>query len=337
MQVLAILLIGFSIFTAVLLLLANILQNIVALQYSSKLAEFTLISALAVIQWLNLQFILDQTTFGYSYFYIALLYSIAPCFYFYSRQLLMVDVEYHSWQWLHALPIFFSLFLSYSWALPLAFLVGSLYLCWLAQAVYSLRKQRQRFKQEMLVLATFFVIAIAVILLGFIWPMISKETFIVWYSILIGVAFFCTGLTLIRFPTITSDIAEAVQVAYAESSLNNVDRKKILTQLARLMKEEKLYLYEDLSLGMLAEQLQLSSHQLSELINTEFQQGFSRYIRHLRVKEAQEKLIAEPAASVLSIGLSVGFSTQSNFYTAFRDITGLAPGQYRKQFFVHKK
>jgi AraC-like DNA-binding protein len=41
--------------------------------------------------------------------------------------------------------------------------------------------------------------------------------------------------------------------------------------------------------------------------------------------------VLEPESSVLSIGLSVGFSTQSNFYTAFRDIVGLAPGQYRKQ------
>jgi AraC-like DNA-binding protein len=41
-------------------------------------------------------------------------------------------------------------------------------------------------------------------------------------------------------------------------------------------------------------------------------------------------LLAEPRASVLSVGLSVGFTSQSNFYEAFREIEGSTPGQYRK-------
>jgi len=87
---------------------------------------------------------------------------------------------------------------------------------------------------------------------------------------------------------------------------------------------------ETLNLALLAEQLSLTQHQLSELINTEFQQGFSRYIRQQRIEEAKQLLLADPDTSVLAIGLSVGFSTQSNFYAAFRDIVGVAPGQYRK-------
>ena len=70
---------------------------------------------------------------------------------------------------------------------------------------------------------------------------------------------------------------------------------------------------------------------MSELINTEFKQSFSKYIRQYRIEEAKKMFLDEPDASILSIGLSVGFSTQSNFYTAFRDIAGMAPGQYRKQ------
>lgn len=97
------------------------------------------------------------------------------------------------------------------------------------------------------------------------------------------------------------------------------------------MDQEKLYTHENLSLTLLAEQLNLTSHQLSELINTEYQQGFSKFIRQYRVEEAKKMLLAEPNASVLSISLSVGFSSQSNFYTAFRDISGVAPGQYRKK------
>jgi AraC-like DNA-binding protein len=90
---------------------------------------------------------------------------------------------------------------------------------------------------------------------------------------------------------------------------------------------------ENLSLETLAEAVQLSPHQLSELINTEFQQGFSRYIRQHRIDEAKRLLLAEPTASVLSIGLSVGFNSQSNFYAAFREFVGMPPAQYRKNNF----
>ena len=36
-------------------------------------------------------------------------------------------------------------------------------------------------------------------------------------------------------------------------------------------------------------------------------------------------LVAEPRASVLSVGLSVGFSSQSTFYVAFKDEVGMVP------------
>ena len=81
---------------------------------------------------------------------------------------------------------------------------------------------------------------------------------------------------------------------------------------------------------VLAARLDLSPHQLSELLNTRLGKGFARYVREQRVEAAQTMLRDEPAASVLSVGLSVGFSATSNFYDAFREIAGTTPGQYRK-------
>jgi hypothetical protein len=69
----------------------------------------------------------------------------------------------------------------------------------LAQSVYALRGQRQRFRLELMALATLFAIAIGVLLLGFIWPLLSEQDFIAAYSILIGLAFFAVTLTLLRF------------------------------------------------------------------------------------------------------------------------------------------
>ncbi len=330
MSVIALLFIGFSLGTAVLLIVGNILQQQNVLRCTSKAAGFLLIVSLAGIQSLHLGVLLRLFDGFHSTVYTVLLYCIAPSFYFYSRQLLIADSCYQWRDLFHALPFMFCFILPYQWALPGAFLIGSGYLLWLAKAVYSLREQRQRFRLELLALGTFFAIAIAVLVLGFIVPLLNETDFIIGYSILIGLAFFAATLTLLRFPSIAADVSEAVQAAYTESTLKNIDKAAVLAKLDALMKQDKLYMLETLNLVLLAEQLELSQHQLSELINTEFQQGFSRYIRQYRIDEAKRQLLAEPNASVLSIGLSVGFSSQSNFYAAFRDIVGIAPGQYRK-------
>lgn len=329
MFIVALLCIGFSLGTGLLLIIGNLLQQQPP-RCLAKAAGFLLIIGLASLQILHLGFLQNHFDAVHSALYIAFLYLIAPSFYFYSRQWLKTDSHYQKRDFFHLAPVFIGGILPYHIALPIAFLVGAVYLVWLANGVYQLRGQRRRFQLELLALGALFVIAIAVLILGFIWPLLNETDFIASYSTLIGLSFFATTLTLLRFPSITADVSEAVQAAYAESTLKNVDKAAVLAKLDALMKQDKLYTLETLNLALLAEQLELSPHQLSELINTQFQQGFSRYIRQHRIEEAKKLLMAELNASVLSIGLSVGFNSQSNFYAAFREIEGIAPGQYRK-------
>jgi transcriptional regulator GlxA family with amidase domain len=92
----------------------------------------------------------------------------------------------------------------------------------------------------------------------------------------------------------------------------------------------KAYQDESLSLASLAGTVGVSSHQLSELINTRLGIGFSRYVRECRVRAAKALLMSAPARSILSIGMDVGFRSQSAFYAAFKEVTGQSPGDYRR-------
>jgi AraC-like DNA-binding protein len=96
------------------------------------------------------------------------------------------------------------------------------------------------------------------------------------------------------------------------------------------MTTSKVYQNETLSLSSLAADLGLSGHQLSELVNTRLGMGFSRYIRERRIAAAKELLVAAPSQSILSISMDTGFRSQSSFYAAFKEVTGQAPGDYRK-------
>ncbi len=331
MQLIALLFIGFSICSAPLLILREWITEHTAQTWISKFAAMVLIVGLVAIQWLNLQVILGFSMSQYSVFYVLLLYCIGPSFYLYSYQILKVSQLYNPLYLLHYFPITVAGLMPLSVAVPLAFVIGSVYLVWLAKAIFLIRDQRSRFKLELLSLGALFCIALAVVCLGFIWPIISNTVFVLLYSVLIGLAFLGVLLTLLIFPNITSDVVEAAQAAYAQSTLKHIDSKTVVEHLTQLMQQDKLYRLETINLSIVAEQLGLSSHQLSELINTEYQLGFSKFIRQFRIDEAKILLIEEPKASILSIGLSVGFSSQSNFYSAFRDIVGITPGQYREQ------
>ena len=329
-QNIALLLVGFSIFSALLLSTTHLNCTEYNGKFISRLAGLLLLAGLSLIQIAHFLFLQDNSGFIYSKFYVALLFTVAPSFYFFSRDVLKVDNIYHPALLLHLIPLLVGVFLPRNFALPLAFFIGTGYVLWLAVIVYGLRAQRKRFKLELIALGAMFIVAFMVLLLGVVLPLVSDYFFYTTYASLIGLTFVVAVYTVIQFPTISTDINEAAQAAYSVSTLKSMDSNKLELRLRKLMEVDKLYALETLSLNSLSEQMEITPHQLSELINTRFNKSFSKLIREYRVLEAKRLLIEEPRSSVLSIGLSTGFTSQSNFYTAFREITGMAPGSYRK-------
>jgi AraC-like DNA-binding protein len=330
-QNITLLLIGFSIFSALLLALTHLNCSEYNGKFISRIAGLLLLGGLALLQVAHFRFLQGDSGFVYSTFYVALLFTVAPAFYFFSRDVLKVDNIYHPALFLHAIPLMIGIFLPRDFALPLAFFIGTGYVFWLAMIVYALRLQRKRFKLELIALAAMFTVAFMVLLLGVVLPLVSDSFFYTTYAGLIGLTFLVATYTVIRFPNISTEVNEAAQAAYAISTLKNEDTNALELKLKQLMEVEKLYSQETLSLSLLADQMKINTHQLSELINTRFEKSFSQLVREYRIEEAKRLLIEEPKSSVLSIGLSTGFTSQSNFYTAFREITGTPPGNYRKQ------
>jgi AraC-like DNA-binding protein len=260
------------------------------------------------------------------------LFAVAPTFFLFSQPLLRPQSQsrIRLTQLWHALPVVTSPWLPAGTALPLAFIVGAGYLLWLARSLSALRNERANFRLEIILLGGVFVIAIAVSALGLFQTTLPEKLFFNLYAISIGAAFLLVQLTLGLRPQLSAEVSEAAQESYSSSTLTNVDCDAILTLLDSRMQAERAYEDAELNLPHLAEKLGISAHQLSELMNTRLGKGFSRYLREQRINAAKTMLWDEPSASVLSVGLSVGFTSQSNFYEAFREIEGMTPGQYRR-------
>ncbi|MEO0346908.1 MAG: helix-turn-helix domain-containing protein [Pseudomonadota bacterium] len=326
-----ILIIGFSVFGAVILLLAyTVFMRQMPKTLAGTLACTVLLATLAGLQLQHFRFLRSGVALFEAADYVVLLLLAPPAFYFFSREILLPERRPLWRDLVHAGPLLLFVALPASIVAPIAFLIGTGYAFWFARLVFGMRRQKRRFRFEMFFFSLFAVLAVLVLVLGLSIPYLNPALFYFGYANAIGLSLLLVVAALIIFPEILSDISEAAQATYASSTLTEVDVDAVIGTLERLMRVDKVFQNEALSLSSLAEELDLSAHQLSELVNTRFGIGFSRYIREYRVAEARRLLEQDASASVLSIGLSTGFRSQSNFYAAFRDITGVAPGTYRK-------
>lgn len=94
--------------------------------------------------------------------------------------------------------------------------------------------------------------------------------------------------------------------------------------------EKGAYSENDISLTVLSQRCELTTHQASEAINYCAQCNFYEWINSFRVDAAKEALknTTEPVGKIC---YDVGFNSKSTFNTAFRKQVGCTPSQYRKQ------
>jgi AraC-like DNA-binding protein len=219
-----------------------------------------------------------------------------------------------------------------AWAVPASLAMGTGYALHLGLLVYRLRAARRWFRVELPVVLAFAAMGLAIGVAGLLAPRwLSWEAFALTYSVQLAAGFLLVTALLLLVPDLASKTQEAVAASYAQSALGKVDVAAATERLRRLFEDEHLYRDEDLGLAKLARRVELTPHQLSELLNVRFGEGFSKFVRRHRVAAAQRMLVDEPRASVLSVGLSVGFGSQSTFYTAFKEETGLVPGEFRRR------
>ncbi|HEX7847898.1 MAG TPA: helix-turn-helix domain-containing protein [Chitinophagaceae bacterium] len=105
------------------------------------------------------------------------------------------------------------------------------------------------------------------------------------------------------------------------------------TRLLALMEEQKPYLDSNLNLVKLAEQMAVSTHQLSYVINTGFSENFFQFINKYRVEKAKELLLnsAKDNYTILGIAFESGFNSKTSFNTTFKKFTDLTPSEYKKK------
>ncbi len=120
---------------------------------------------------------------------------------------------------------------------------------------------------------------------------------------------------------------------YKSSALTDELTQTYLASLLAHMDTQKPYLNPELKLQDLATQLNIPSHQLSQIINEQLKLHFFDFINGYRVKEAKNRLIdpQHKHLTILGIGLEAGFSNKGSFNRIFKKFTNTTPTEYIKQ------
>jgi AraC-like DNA-binding protein len=106
------------------------------------------------------------------------------------------------------------------------------------------------------------------------------------------------------------------------------------TALVKLMREDRLYREEGLTIAALALKLKLPEHRLRRLINQRLgQRNFNAFLNQWRLSDAKAALSDPEQASVpiSTIALDAGFGSLGPFNRAFRADTGQTPSQFRTE------
>ncbi|HLV24017.1 MAG TPA: helix-turn-helix domain-containing protein [Moheibacter sp.] len=111
------------------------------------------------------------------------------------------------------------------------------------------------------------------------------------------------------------------------SNLLKESEKQILHGLEKFEAGKK-FTHKDMSLGMLAAQLNTNTKYLSEVINRQKEKNFNSYINELRINYITEKIKSDPGYlnyKVSYLAEECGFSSHSTFTTVFKTIVGISP------------
>ena len=118
---------------------------------------------------------------------------------------------------------------------------------------------------------------------------------------------------------------------YQSSSLTPGASESIKKRLERLLTEEQVFKENELRLDDLASYLDISRHQLSQVINEHYKVNFFELLNKYRV-DYVKKVLSDPAYTnytIIQIAYEAGFNNKASFNKYFKREMGITPSAYR--------
>ncbi len=120
---------------------------------------------------------------------------------------------------------------------------------------------------------------------------------------------------------------------YERNPLSPEESERHLEKLMSYMEDKQPFLSPDVTINDLAEGTRISSHTISQVLNTRLNQNFYDFINSYRVNESL-RLLADPGdrrKTIIEILFESGFNSKSTFNAAFKKHTGMTPSEFKRR------
>ena len=183
---------------------------------------------------------------------------------------------------------------------------------------------------------------VAVIIIGF---NKSYPVQVDYVSVLVtSLLMFAIGYMVLNNPLVFCEMVDIkkeeipLPVKYGNNQLPDEKIQQVKHSLENYFTHKKPYFDYNLKLPDVAAALGVSTQQLSQVINKEYQQGFYDFVNSYRVDEAKKQLVntGNDHLTILAIAFDVGFNSKATFNRVFKKFTMLTPSEYREKFAVNR-
>ncbi|WP_422859214.1 helix-turn-helix domain-containing protein [Flagellimonas sp. S174] len=134
------------------------------------------------------------------------------------------------------------------------------------------------------------------------------------------------GIFKIQFPTNPEDKPEK-RIRLDENEIS-----KIQSLVNTFFEENKGYRRPELSLSILANEIDTTTNKLSWVLNNSYKKSFYELVNGYRVKDFIDRITENEHKefTLISIAFDVGFNSRSTFYKVFKEMTEFTPTEYIK-------
>lgn len=204
-------------------------------------------------------------------------------------------------------------------------MVNLQWISYILLSVYVLKTSKSNYSNASLLKKWLLLITLSMLILWSVLFFASFDFFISG-SIVYSILFYSFFLYFIFNKKSTLQI-------FKKAKYNNAfDSKKsneLIGSLTLLMEEHKLYINSNLKSFDVANQLNISTHEFSRLVNETIGKSFTDFINEYRVDEAKQLISSNSKYTLEAIGNMSGFNSKSAFYKAFKKFTGVTPAKYK--------
>ena len=136
----------------------------------------------------------------------------------------------------------------------------------------------------------------------------------------------------LKKPELLRDFSESEQVSkYLKTALSSEKKIEYKKQILNLMRENKPYLDPGITLSEFSNKVNIPSHYISQVLNSELNQNFYDFMNQWRIEESKIQLKKSSDRTILEILYNAGFNSKASFNRAFKKHTGMTPSGFKKK------